>query len=254
MANKCRNDVQMKFSVKPRRARLDQVEKWLIEEEKSEGHSFNCNFSLIANSFEKKNFHCVTSGSNTLGFCVFETFSNYGVVNIAVVDFNQRGKGIGEYLIASHCRYISSRGIKAVEVECMPLSSAHFWEHIGFVPIPEGVDPNYYSQPRATKWKAIVDVCDMSSEEGSDGIIELWNAEPWKANDIQPTWSWPLNLEEIRSKPIVFPANRNWRLRWRKAGDVIFDEKYKYFSEQTKNQTKYLVIDSKPVCNVDPGI
>ena len=48
------------FSFAPPKDQLDEIERWLIEEDNLKGEGFYCNWEIIASSFDKKNLATVS--------------------------------------------------------------------------------------------------------------------------------------------------------------------------------------------------
>jgi hypothetical protein len=178
-----------RFSPRPRITRLNQIEVWLQEEYSDTGESFIVNFNIISESFSQGNLHCITQGDKTLAFCTFSSHDSSASINIAAVHHLHRRRRIGEILIREHCKKLVESGKFAVLVDCQPKTSESFWRYQGFLNIPEARDTNHYTYPKNELWKPLVDTAPLSRLEGKDGLLELWNCNPWENRDSEPTWS-----------------------------------------------------------------
>lgn len=82
--------------------------------------------------------------------------------------------------------------------------------------------------------KPLIDV-QQTSENDSENKIELWNLERHKIKDQRPQWTWPFDSKTDKLLlPIIQPCNLDWILRWTKNGEVIREDKVKYFSESKR--------------------
>lgn len=237
----------LRFSPRPRIIRLDQIEAWLKEEYATAGESFIVNFSMISESFSKGNLHCITQGNQTLAFCTFSSHSSYASINIAAVHYLHRRRGIGEILIREHCKKLVGSGKFAALVDCQPKASESFWRSQGFLDIPESRDTNHHTYQKNELWKPLVDTAPWSSLEGKDGLLELWNCNPWENTDSEPAWSWAIDADNLKKLPIVIPVNRQWRVRWSKQGKIIKEGPIKYFFRAGREASFFFVLDALPV-------
>jgi hypothetical protein len=62
--------------------------------------------------------------------------------------------------------------------------------------------------------------------------LELWDVEPHLADRRNPRWCWNIELEDGKLiPPIIQVCNDNWNLRWTKNGQIIKQDKVKYFAD-----------------------
>ncbi|MBL4673594.1 MAG: hypothetical protein JKX81_15140 [Arenicella sp.] len=234
----------MKFSIKPKKNRLDQVVAWLSEEYEQPGASFYSNRTIIQNAFQNRHFHCVTNGSKTLAFCVFEIFGDYSILHIAAVDHRIRGRGVGAFLVKNHLSYLAKNNVFAVWLECQPTSSVPFWHGMKFQNFPEHYD-DFHEQIKM--YRPTTKITAYSEVEGNAGILKLWDCEPYQSENVLPRWSWPLHEKQGRLlAPIVHPANRNWNIAWHKNGLTVAEGKVKYFCAQTRHPATFLILRELP--------
>ena len=70
--------------------------------------------------------------------------------------------------------------------------------------------------------------------------IELWDDEPYEAEEKEPKWTWYVQMKEgVLMYPIIQPCNFNWKLRWTRNGRKIKEEKVKYFTPNKGTHSEF---------------
>ncbi|MPW26144.1 hypothetical protein GC105_10120 [Alkalibaculum sp. M08DMB] len=96
-----------------------------------------------------------------------------------------------------------------------------------------------------TYYGILVDTASITYIRNAD-VIELWDAEPYEAEEKEPKWIWYIETKnEELMYPIIQPCNCNWNLRWSRNGQVITEEKVKYFTDEDYKlyHSQFLCID-----------
>lgn len=214
---------------------LDEIEKWLIEEDKESNEGFYCNWDAIKSSFDKRELTTISLNDKTVGFATWRlTTDNTARIEIAEIKPSERGKGIGKMMIGQLIGFLEEKNIDVIDLQCAPARSEPFWKHLGFVEFPAPLNNHPFNANGNKKlYKILNDHLLPSSTRQNEETIELWNDEPYKTNEIKPpTYIWDLefiNGTRKLSKPIIHPAHYEWRLRWTKNGQVMKDDKVKRF-------------------------
>jgi len=79
-------------------------------------------------------------------------------------------------------------------------------------------------------------------------LIEIWDNEPVKTTDLPPTWVWSVIFEQEKKlkTSIIHPCYHDWRIRWKKDGAVMIDDKVKYFCKQRILFGTFLILEVLP--------
>jgi predicted acetyltransferase len=159
------------------------------------------------------------------------TYSDLTVsISVAEVKPNYRKKGIGKLLLEEIIKKYESQNIYALYLYCAPESSQRIWKKMGFKYFP-----NNSTNDRSDKiemYNIIKPYLKSRKSKSQNEIIEIWNEEPHRTNDENPTWVFNLKYKKktkILDKPIVHFGDFDWRIRWRKGKEIYKDCKYKYF-------------------------
>jgi predicted GNAT family acetyltransferase len=237
---------QVNFS--PTIKQINEIERWLIAENRKTGDGFYCNWMSIKNSFDKQQMITISANNKTVGFATFDIESkNTAVIEIVEIRPSCRKMGFARELTNELFNFFERQFIKVVFLNCSPETSEPIWKKIGFIEFPDPID-NYNSRALSGKplYKILTDHMQTNTFEFADETIELWNKEPHKTNEnTQHTYLW--NLEFINGtrkliKPIIQPGNRYWRMRWRINGKTVKDDSIKYFKNEF-NFGNFIIID-----------
>lgn len=226
----------IKVSFNPKQKHLDEISKWMVEEKKMPISS-NGNWPSIAYAFQNKNLVIATHKNNTVGFYTLSSLDLTVSISVAEVKPNYRKKGIGKLLLEEIIKKYENQNTYALYLFCAPESSQRIWKKLGFKHFP-----NNTSNDRSDKiemYKIIKPYLKSrnSKFKNKNEIIEIWNEEPCRTNDENPTWVFNLKYKKktkILKKPIVHFGDFDWRIRWRRGKEIYKDCKYKYFDRNNE--------------------
>ena len=89
------------------------------------------------------------------------------------------------------------------------------------------------TEQKLTYYNVLVDTASIDQHISMTDKIELWDVEPYAAEKIKPKWTWYIEIKDgALSYPIIQPCNSNWKLRWSRNGEVLREEKVKYFTDE----------------------
>lgn len=222
----------------PSSKQLDEIEKWLKDENKKTNEGFYCNWEIIKSSFCDKNIVTISNNKKTIGFAIWRiTTDKTARIEIAEIKPSHRKKGFGRKLINHLIDFLKNKNIYVIGLHCAPTSSKPIWEKLGFIEFPDSQKDNKFNSNCKNKlYKILVDNLNQSFVQDNDETIELWHDEPYRIDkDTQPTFIWNLKFNNESRKlsiPIIQPASYEWRIRWSKYCITIKDDKVKRFSTE----------------------
>lgn len=226
---------EMKLNVTPTRFDLEKIEEWLIEEERELNEGFYCNWKTIEKAFNNDELITLKLKEQPIGFLVWSKGEIYAEIDILEIKPNHQQKGIGKAFFEQISDYFKQKGFLVIKLFCSPRESEKFWKKMGFIKFPV----TGYSESDLTYFKPLIRIQSTSENPKTDNTVELWDVEPYQKNNNQPKWTWNIELENDKLKlPILQPCNCNWNLRWSKKGEVIRENKVKYFDIK-KNRVEY---------------
>ncbi len=232
------------ISFQPTKSQLDEIEKWLLEEERSLNEGFYCNWSIIRNLYQKKQMATVSFEKLTVGFVVWLYTSKFTAhIEMVEININYRNKGFGRKLITALLDKFKKDTIYAVDLQCAPAESESAWKHMGFSNFPDGSER--WNTGNRKMYKILVPSAATGKHNGSSEVIQLWNAEPILASDREPEWEWNVQFEKnthVLVTPIIHPCLHDWRIRWKRHDKTLKDKKVKYFSHSTLVFDNFLII------------
>lgn len=115
----------------------------------------------------------------------------------------------------------------AFKLFCNPPESETFWKKMGFTPFPQ----NIYGLPELSYYKPLINTTIQSQTFNLKNKLELWDVEPHLASSTNPKWCWEIkSLNQKLDNPIFHPANPNWNIRLTINGEILKEDKVKYFS------------------------
>ena len=249
LESKLKNICTVNFN--PLQKEIVDIEKWLIEEDSHTGLGFYCNWNVIEFSVKRGELVSISYDNDNIGFATWRLTSDKTVrIEICEIKPTYRGQGFGRILINKLLDFLKNRGVFAVDLQCAPKNSEHFWKHIGFNEFPDPPE-NYEFTSGSNKYLYLIlaDYLPVSKELCTNETIELWNNEPWiKRDNTLPTYIWNLKFVEntrVLYKPIIHPAYYEWRLRWLLNGKTISDGKIKRFKQEI-DYGMFIIIEDLP--------
>lgn len=118
-----------------------EVLEWLKTEKEQGGTGFYCNRNVIERSFSSGEGLCAIAAGRSIGFAVFQMFTDGGDVHIIEVEPSARGQGLGSQLLLAAVEVLRGLGAKYVHVECTSAEGEALCRRHGF---EDYVDPHNY--------------------------------------------------------------------------------------------------------------
>ncbi len=221
---------EYKFIISPTETDLQEIRNWLINEEQEFSAGFYCNWNIIEKAFFNKELVCFNYYDNPIGFVVWSKGEIYAEIDIFEIKPDFRCKEIGRILFNHTSDYFKRMGFLAIKLFCSPRESEGFWKKMNFTKFPD----RGYSESDLIYFKPLVNTGKSSNSASIKNKIELWNLEPYQIQDQKSSWVWEIEFEigtKKLLKPILLPCNVNWNLRWTQNGEIIKEDKIKYFAE-----------------------
>ena len=223
---------------------IKEILVWLKEERDCDarGHGFYNNKNIIMDSFRLGNAIVFKHENKSIGLIVWNESDDILVnIDIFVIHPSYRGKGFGELFYHDVCNYFVEKGFKAVKLFCEPKTSEKFWVKMGLLKLHDCG----YTEHELTYYGVLIDVASTIYINNAEKI-ELWDVEPYEATEVEPRWTWYIENDEGKLLyPILHPCNCNWNLRWSRNGDVLKEDKIKYFTNKDFElfKSKFLYIE-----------
>ncbi|MFV0467218.1 MAG: GNAT family N-acetyltransferase [Lachnospiraceae bacterium] len=234
------NDVNI-IEIAPKNQDIDEILIWLKSERDSNVAGFYHNRNVIYESFESGNAIVFKHEEKNIGMVIWHEDEIRVDIDIFVIHPYYQGQGYGRLFYKAISEYFSTKGFKAVKLFCEPRSSERFWRKMGLSKFPDcGL-----TEHELTYYGILVDTASKTYIKNADKI-ELWDVEPYEAEGKEPKWTWYIETQnEVLLYPIIQPCNCNWNLRWSRNGQVITEEKVKYFTDEDYEVycSRFLYID-----------
>ena len=236
------------INFKPNESEFKQISEWLYSEYKKYNTGFYCNIGIIKQHFDENRMAIMSVNKKVIGFITWAFYTEFSaVIVIAEVHSDFRKYGYGKIIANQLLMYLKNAGIMTVDLECSPTNSIHFWKKNKFRKFPENFK---IKKDNVELFRMLVDSQKPKSIKDTEinaEVIELWSSEPWETTDSNPDWQWQLKFRSKSKqlvKPIIFPCKFDWRIRWRKGDEVIFDDKVKRFNKIKVKYGSYLIIEN----------
>jgi GNAT superfamily N-acetyltransferase len=236
---------------RPSRTNLEQIKDWLIAERSKTGEGFYCNWNFIESSYKQEKLCCIVINTEAVGFAVWDESDLAARLDIVEIRPDLRGKGFGRILVEKCFNHFRNLGLLVVDLECQPPTSEPVWRCLGFRDFPQGLGKLSSSHNNSINlYRPLIEPLEPNNQRTTIEVLELWDREPWKARDLEPTWTWEILRQKGTQKlvePIIHPCDKNWRLRWRKGNKVLIDEKVKRFSKDSSSWGEYVIVTELPL-------
>ncbi|MBM7561512.1 GNAT family N-acetyltransferase [Fusibacter tunisiensis] len=207
---------------------IEEILVWLKRECDINGVGFYNNKNIIVDSFHSGNAIVLKHRGENIGLVTWSRNEILVNIDIFVIDSSYRGKGYGNFFFQAISEYFRNKGFKAIKLFCEPKSSERFWIKMGFKKLPY----TGRSEHELTYYGVLVNTASITSKCNTDKI-ELWDVEPYEVEKEGPKWTWYLEKQnEELLYPIIQPCDCNWNLRWSRNGQVIKEDKVKYFTDK----------------------
>jgi len=211
----------------PSESDLSEIKDWLIEEDSRYNEGFYCNWNIIEKSFHRGEVISFKLNKKIIGFVAWSRGNIYVDIDIMEIHYDYRKNGLGRIFLKKIENIFREKGYLAIELFCEPRESEHFWKKMGFIKFPE----RGYSESDLTFYKPLIEVFETTEILNNNNILELWDVEPYLSHKKKPRWIWNIEIKDGKLlKPIIQPCNVNWNVRWTKNGEIIKEDKVKYFS------------------------
>jgi len=205
---------------------LEEIKKWLIEEDEKSNEGFYCNWIVIEKAFKNKRLVTLDFKESPIGFLVWSRGEICVSIDILEIKPKYRKKGIGKVFVELILEHFKQKGFMVTKLYCSPRKSERFWKKIGFTKFPN----RGCSESDLTYFKPLIKIQTISKKEHTENVVELWDVEPSLKNDYLPKWTWNIEIKNDKLVlPIIQPCNYNWNLRWTKDGKIVIEDKVKYF-------------------------
>jgi predicted GNAT family acetyltransferase len=231
----------LELTTKPTEKHLREIQVWLKEELDNTDKGFYVNWDMIFKAFNEKRLSIITERNYAIGFVVYRIYDLTAVIDIAEIKPAERKKGIGKKIIEETLEFFKSKKVLVVELFCSPESSESFWKKIDFLNFPE-----YYRSNKINMYKSLVETLKHSKELTSKNGIQLWDDKPNRTRDSKPNWTWELNFIENKktlSKPIIFPAMNDWKVKLIINGEEIFEDELNYLESDKSDYGSFMIIE-----------
>ena len=214
--------------IAPKEQDIDEILVWLKRERDSNGVGFYNNRDVIYKSFQSGKAIVLKHGVENIGMVIWSEDEIHVNIDIFVINPYCRGQGYGRLFYKAISEYFRNEGFKAMKLFCSPQSSERFWMKMGLHKFPDCG----WKEHELTYYGILVDTASITYIRNADKI-ELWDVEPYGAEEKEPKWIWYIETQnEELMYPIVQPCNCNWNLRWSRKGQVLKEEKVKYFTDE----------------------
>lgn len=218
----------MKIIKNPNIEQLAEIKNFLIEEDQLNNDGFYCNWNIIEKSFHENHLFALDLKGEILGFLTWTSYENqYLAIDIFVVNQKYRNKGFGKIFYEKVEKYFMENNFIAIKLFCSPKSSEMFWKKMGFTKFPD----RGHSEPELSYYKPLIQTKVLSDNNNLTDKFELWDLEPYQIKGQTAKWTWSI---EDNKYPILTPCNSNWNLRLTKNGQLIKEDKVKYFDRNNE--------------------
>ena len=120
------------LNLQPNKKHLSEIEEWLKQEWNETRKGFYCNWSVIAEAFEKGNLNLITENDSAVGFMAYRIYDLTAVIDIVEIEPSKRKNGLAKKLVVETLGFLKSKGVLTIELFCSPENSEPFWKRIGF--------------------------------------------------------------------------------------------------------------------------
>ena len=118
-------------------SQLNEVLRWLKQEQDESLEGFYCNKEIIISSFDDSEMHCLSNNEHVIGFGIFSHKTSGASIDILEIHPQHRGSGHGTNLAQHLIGYLFQSGANYVSVKCSPRSSERFWRGLGLIERPD---------------------------------------------------------------------------------------------------------------------
>ena len=239
----------VKVSFEPTTDQMATIKEWLfIEDEKKKFDGFYCNWNSIEYSWERNEIAIILNNEVPIGFITWWLSDKVAKIQIAEIKPGFRKKGYGRLLTETTLNRLKGHGIMVSYLHCQPAKSENTWTKIGFSRFPDVPSFKHYNNGEEGRhlYRILVPHLEINELVKTDEQIQLWSVERYEADKYAPQWEWQLSFDKGSRrlvKPIIFPANCKWNIRWVRNNETIKSDEIKYFSKQEIAFNNFVIIE-----------
>lgn len=230
--------MEIKFTTNQKH--INQISDWLFDEEKNNGASFYYNFKCIASRLSEDNFIYIVVDDKAIGFINYSltTDGRECLIDIACIQNEYRRKGYGQVLLNALIEKLKPKGCLLMYLYCEPKNSKNAWKKLGFNKFE-----NLPYDKKIWMYRPLVEVLKLTRKKKLDNYIALWKKEDGLVReDDKPDVMWDVSNFD---KPIIYPANDKWKLKYVKDGKTISSNEV-YRTSFTKAESfKFIIINNQ---------
>lgn len=216
------NIEKYKLVYNPKKDDIEEILNWLKSERDyiNYGLGFYNNKNVIIDALNQNRVFTLKINDKNIGLVVWSDIEDEIVdIDIFTVHPNFRNQGVGRELYNSIYRYFEGLNYKVLKLYCEPKESESFWKKMGLEKISDDIrgihELSYY--------KILVKTASTKPIINSEKI-ELWNVDFTEVEGKYPIKTWYVKSNEYHlTKPLIYPCNYDWYLRWTKNGEIIFE-------------------------------
>ena len=229
----------------PTNKHLEDIEKWLKEEEEVSGSSFICNWRIIEECYSEKRMIIMAKKNNVEAFFIWSDGNKVVDCLIAVVKPALRGQGLGSRFIGEVLKCLRQDfGVWAVELQCKPLQSESFWRLNGFIDYPA-------NHPRRAEhgthlYKNLFQDEKPVESKFQSVLLEIWCRAPLGVSETdEPDFQITTSLiKDNKFFPaIVFPVSNDWTVKIKVDGETITKGKVKHVLPDGSRCNGFIALD-----------
>lgn len=229
----------------PTSRHLEDIKKWLKEEEEEFGNSFICNWEIIEECFSEKRMIITANKDCADAFFIWSDGEKVVQCLIAVVKPALRAQGLGSKFINEVLKILRQDfGVWAVELQCKPLQSESFWRQNSFIDYPaKHPIRNEYG---THLYKNLFQEEKSIESKLQPVLLEIWCREPFGVSDKdEPDFQFTTTLKkESKIFPaIVFPVSNDWTVKIKINGETINKGKVKYVLPHNSRREGFITLD-----------
>lgn len=230
----------------PTKDHIDQIHKWLKEEESQKINFFHNAFASIKRAFDENKLICVVVKNIAIGFIVYEINNKTAEIIIANIKMEFKGNHYGKIVYNELEKILKKKGVLAIDLIYSKEEAKLFWQSLKFIELKEK-ENHSCSKKNKYLYKIIVEEKEEPIISKSDkGIfIELYCKDPINKDDI-PDYVWNINPETINQKPIIYPVDEYWNIKIYKNKNMIINSRLKNIFDGELFDTNFMIIDKTP--------
>lgn len=226
----------IEVSKKPTKSNLNEIRNWLIDEEKETGNGFYCHWHIIEQCFKDNRMFCALDRGKAVGFLVYVKHDFWAQIEIVEIRPNLRRRDIGKKLVGTLFDDLKKSGVLVVKCEAPTNSSVDFCASMGFLKMADAVNKSSFS--RSKLYLPLVDIAQ-------DEVCEIWFMDWFKKKDSLPSKILQIKRDQSGRMltPVITSYSQNWRLRWRRGDEILYDGRMKSFPYRKRGHNLLVVTE-----------